>query len=236
MKNKIIIAIITALICICTTIGVIQHFGSKAEENSNLILTDTSDEETDLNDTSEENETTLKETEGNAVSKEANRENTSKPEKTTEGNNAGTTTKKPETTTKQQTTEAPKTTKAQTTAKTTNKQRITVTVSINCQTALKYGADVPKSGYFYSPSKQTAESGTTAFDVLEQVCKDNGISLSYQRKTYIQEIGGLAEKDCGGASGWTYKVNGINPPKAASKYVLSDRDVVEWYYVTSPND
>lgn len=101
---------------------------------------------------------------------------------------------------------------------------------------MKYGADVPQSGYFYSPAKQTVKNGITAFDLLEKVCKDNGISFTYQQKTYIHAIGGLAEKDCGGASGWTYKVNGINPPKAASKYVLSDGDIVEWYYVTSPND
>ncbi len=148
---------------------------------------------------------------------------------------AGTTAKKAETT-KQQTTTALNTIKTQTSVKKTEKPNITVTVSINCKTALKYGADVPQSGYFYSPAKQTVKNGITAFDLLEKVCKDNGISFTYQQKTYIHAIGGLAEKDCGSASGWTYKVNGINPPKAASKYVLSDDDIVEWYYVTSPND
>ncbi len=238
MKNKMIIAIITALICISAIVGAVQHFGNDKEENSSLISTDasaehtTAEEETSLSAVSEEVQNTLASSEAES---ESNSQAKSTAVQTTASRAARTTAKKSETT-KQQTTTAPNTTKTQTTDKATEKQGITVTVSINCKTALKYGADVPQSGYFYSPAKQTVKNGTTAFDVLEKVCKDNGISLSYQQKTYIQAIGGLAEKDCGGSSGWTYKVNGVNPPKAASKYILSDGDVVEWYYVTSPYD
>ncbi|MDE6659675.1 MAG: DUF4430 domain-containing protein, partial [Eubacterium sp.] len=46
----------------------------------------------------------------------------------------------------------------------------------------------------------------------------------------------LGEKDCGNGSGWIYKVNGVKPMMSASKYVLKNGDVVEWYYVTSPTD
>ncbi len=231
MKNKMIIAIITVLICISAIVGAVQHFGNDKKENSNLISTDasaehtTAEEETSLSAVSQEvqNTSALSESES-----ESNSQAKSTAVQTSASRTAGTT--------KQQTTTAPNTIKTQTSVKKTEKPNITVTVSINCKTALKYGADVPQSGYFYSPAKQTVKNGITAFDLLEKVCKDNGISFTYQQKTYIHAIGGLAEKDCGGASGWTYKVNGINPPKAASKYVLSDGDIVEWYYVTSPND
>ncbi len=231
MKNKMIIAIITVLICISAIVGAVQHFGNDKKENSNLISTDasaehtTAEEETSLSAVSQEvqNTSALSESES-----ESNSQAKSTAVQTSASRTAGTT--------KQQTTTAPNTIKTQTSVKKTEKPNITVTVSINCKTALKYGADVPQSEYFYSPAKQTVKNGITAFDLLEKVCKDNGISFTYQQKTYIHAIGGLAEKDCGGASGWTYKVNGINPPKAASKYVLSDGDIVEWYYVTSPND
>ena len=215
MKNKMIIAIITVLICISAIVGAVQHFGNDKKENSNLISTDasaehtTAEEETSLSAVSQEvqNTSALSESES-----ESNSQAKSTAVQTSASRTAGTT--------KQQTTTAPNTIKTQTSVKKTEKPNITVTVSINCKTALKYGADVPQSEYFYSPAKQTVKNGITAFDLLEKVCKDNGISFTYQQKTYIHAIGGLAEKDCGGASGWTYKVNGINPPKAASKYEI----------------
>lgn len=45
-------------------------------------------------------------------------------------------------------------------------------------------------------------------------------------------IGGLAEKEHGGHSGWMYSVNGAVPMTACSNYVLSNGDSVSWYYVT----
>ena len=119
---------------------------------------------------------------------------------------------------------------------TTQKQKITVTFSVTCKNALANGADVPQSGYIINQTEITLKNGQTVFDALEAACDKNGVSLRYQSKSYITEIGGLAEKDCGGASGWMYRVNGTNPRKAASKYVLKDGDTVEWYYVTSASD
>lgn len=46
MKNKMIIAIITVLICISAIVGAVQHFGNDKKENSNLISTDASAEHT----------------------------------------------------------------------------------------------------------------------------------------------------------------------------------------------
>lgn len=140
------------------------------------------------------------------------------------------------TTTKAATSATSATTAATEATASTKKQKITVTISINCEKALAYGANVPESGYFLAPCKYTAEQGDTVFDVLEAVAKENGISLKHQNKTYIQAIGGLSEKACGNGSGWTYKVNDNKPNKSAAKYELSNGDVIEWYYVTSAAD
>lgn len=117
------------------------------------------------------------------------------------------------------------------------KRKITVSFSITCKNAVDYGrSDIPQSGYFIRPEEYTGKEGITVFDVLEAECKSHGIELTYKDKYYIQGIGGLKEKECGGGSGWMYRVNGVAPHKAAVGYYLKDGDVVEWYYVTNIND
>lgn len=117
------------------------------------------------------------------------------------------------------------------------KREITVSFSITCKNAVDYGrSDIPQSGYFIRPEDYSGKEGITVFDVLEAECKSHGIELIYKDKYYIQGIGGLKEKQCGGGSGWMYRVNGVAPHKAAVGYYLKDGDVVEWYYVTNIND
>lgn len=117
------------------------------------------------------------------------------------------------------------------------KKEITVSFSVTCKNAVAYGrSDIPQSGYFIRPEDYSGKEGITVFDVLEAECESHGISLTYQDKYYIQGIGGLKEKECGGGSGWMYRVNGVAPNKAAMKYYLEDGDVVEWYYVTGSTD
>lgn len=151
--------------------------------------------------------------------------------------------KKDNTTQKQQSAVSEKTTQAE---RETEKQSVTVTIEVTCKNALAYESttqngeelnlDLPKSGYIIETESLTLEKGATVFDALSSVCSSNGVSLKYQSKAYIQAIGGLAEKDCGGSSGWMYRVNGESPMKAASKYTLSDGDRIEWYYVTNSSD
>lgn len=141
-----------------------------------------------------------------------------------------------ETSTNATTQVAPQTTAGRTETTSKEKQTVTVTFSVSCKNALSYGADVPQSGYIIGQTQLTLKQGQTVFDALEAACEKNGVSLRYQSKSYITGIGGLNEKDCGGASGWMYRVNGENPMKGASKYMLQDGDVVEWYYVTSASD
>ena len=77
----------------------------------------------------------------------------------------------------------------------------------------------------------TFNQGATVYDAL-CAC---GLSMNASNTgygIYVRAIGGLAEKEHGGHSGWMYSVNGAVPMTACSNYTLSDGDSVSWYYVT----
>lgn len=99
---------------------------------------------------------------------------------------------------------------------------ITVTVSV---TSSAVGNPVSSGGTF------TFNKDATAYDALCALgLSVNAHGSSYG--TYVAAIGGLAEKEHGGMSGWMYSVNGAKPNMACSNYVLSNGDSVVWYYVT----
>ena len=99
---------------------------------------------------------------------------------------------------------------------------VTVTVSV---TSSAVGNPVSSGGTF------TFNEGATVYDALYAL----GLSVNARGSsygTYVSAIGGLAEKQYGGTSGWMYSVNGTTPMTACSNYVLSNGDNVVWYYVT----
>lgn len=99
---------------------------------------------------------------------------------------------------------------------------VTVTVSV---TSSAVGNPVSSGGTF------TFNEGATVYDALCALgLSVNAHGSSYG--TYVAAIGGLAEKQYGGTSGWMYSVNGATPMTACSNYVLSNGDNVVWYYVT----
>ena len=99
---------------------------------------------------------------------------------------------------------------------------VTVTVSV---TSSAVGNPVSSGGTF------TFNEGVTVYDALCALgLSVNAHGSSYG--TYVSAIGGLAEKQYGGTSGWMYSVNGTTPMTACSNYVLSNGDNVVWYYVT----
>lgn len=99
---------------------------------------------------------------------------------------------------------------------------VTVTVSV---TSSSVGNPVSSGGTF------TFNEGATVYDALCALgLSVNAHGSSYG--TYVSAIGGLAEKQYGGTSGWMYSVNGTTPMTACSNYVLSNDDNVVWYYVT----
>lgn len=99
---------------------------------------------------------------------------------------------------------------------------VTVYVSVSSSAV---GNPVSGGGAF------TFNQGATVYDAL-CAC---GLSMNASNTgygIYVSAIGGLAEKEHGGHSGWMYSVNGAVPMTACSNYVLSNGDSVSWYYVT----
>lgn len=125
-----------------------------------------------------------------------------------------------------------------------NKKRtFTCTFSIECSTILNNLEDldpdkrelIPSNGVILAPCKVTFYEGESVFDVLQRVCKDNGIHLEASwtpvyNSAYIEGIHNLYEFDCGELSGWMYRVNGWYPNYGSSRYQLADGEVVEWRY------
>ena len=99
---------------------------------------------------------------------------------------------------------------------------VTVYVSVSSSAV---GNPVSGGGTF------TFNQGATVYDAL-CAC---GLSMNASNTgygIYVSAIGGLAEKEHGGHSGWMYSVNGTVPMTACSNYVLLNGDSVSWYYVT----
>ena len=102
-------------------------------------------------------------------------------------------------------------------------QTITVSVVVDASAA---------GGGTLASTSLTFEPGATVYDAL----RGTGLSVNARGTaygTYVAAIGGYAEKEHGGTSGWTYSVNGASPTAACDAYELSNGDVVCWTYVTS---
>lgn len=93
---------------------------------------------------------------------------------------------------------------------------------------------VPSSGYFYQGQQEISE-GETVYDILKRICKEKNIALDAEYTPlygtyYIKGIGNLYEFDCGGESGWKYKVNGILPGVGCSNYSVKKGDEIVIFY------
>lgn len=140
---------------------------------------------------------------------------------------------------------------------TTKKQGKTVTckIEIECKTILKNldnlrpekEAFLPKDGYILKTTTVSVAEGSTVFEVLKLVCKQNtcpekcsycrksGIQLEYvytpgYDSEYIRGIHQLYEKDCGTQSGWMYSVNGVFPNYGVNKYTVKNGDDIKFRY------
>ncbi len=122
-------------------------------------------------------------------------------------------------------------------------QSYTCTFSIECSTILNNLEDldpdkldcVPSNGTILKTTTVTFYEGESVYDVLQRVCKDNGIHMEASwtpvyNSAYIEGIHNLYEFDCGNLSGWMYRVNGWYPNYGSSRYQLAQGDVVEWRY------
>ena len=94
---------------------------------------------------------------------------------------------------------------------------------------------VPEDGWLLESVEVSFQEGQSAFDVLQQVCRENKLHLEFSTtpvygSAYIEGIGNLYEFDCGAESGWMYAVNGWFPNYGCSQYALQDGDTVTWVY------
>ena len=93
---------------------------------------------------------------------------------------------------------------------------------------------IPEDGEFLSTTEVKFEEGDTAYDVLEEICKENDIQLEATDSSYgkyITSIGNLSASAVGANAGWMFKVNGETPSVGADSYELQDGDEIVWYFV-----
>ena len=102
-------------------------------------------------------------------------------------------------------------------------QPATVTVSVSVDSS---AADGRMSG----GANPTFEQGATVYDAL-MACGLSVNASSTPLGIYVSAIGGLAEKEYPGESGWKFSVNGEVIMRACDSVVLQDGDVVRWFYV-----
>ena len=137
---------------------------------------------------------------------------------------------------------SPTTAKSQQTTPAT-KKTYTCTVTIDCSVLLSNmdnltegkEAYVPSNGYILKNYTIKAQEGETVYSLLKRVCAANGIPYNAQNTsfgTYISGINNLDEKDCGSASGWKYKVNGVYPGHTCEREKIKSNSTIVWEYVT----
>lgn len=160
------------------------------------------------------------------------------------------------TTAKNITSTTKKTTSKTASQKTTSKSKtVTCAIEINCQTILdnidklrpEKKAFLPKDGYILTETTVSVAEGSSVFDVLTTVCKQNtcpekcaycrksGIQLEYNDNNsfgsqYIRGIHQIYEKDCGTQSGWMYSVNNAFPNYGISNYIVNNGDKIKILY------
>ncbi len=129
----------------------------------------------------------------------------------------------------------------------------TVTIEVECVSvlsnlddldeALKESDLLPEDGIIIEERQVSIDEDTTAFEVLEQVIKENEIQFEYIGAdesdfgtVYIKGINHLYEKSCGENSGWAFYVNEEFPSVGSDQLVLKDGDQIEWTYVCDFNE
>lgn len=93
---------------------------------------------------------------------------------------------------------------------------------------------VPADGIILPTVQVAIFEGDTVFDVLVRVCEKTGIQLEYKwtmyETYYVEGINHLYEFDCGGQSGWMFKVNEWFPNYGISGYKVSNGDAIVFCY------
>lgn len=105
-----------------------------------------------------------------------------------------------------------------------------VTVSISCRLIRNEDKSfIPENGVILEKTVAEIENDDTVYDVLSEVCRENGIILS-SNMGYIEGINNIFETDFGEESGWMYFVNGEAPSVGCGSCKVKDGDCIEWHY------
>lgn len=94
---------------------------------------------------------------------------------------------------------------------------------------------VPENGIILEKTQIAFTEGETVFDVLCRICDEAEIQLEYSwtpiyDSYYVEGINQIYEFDCGGQSGWLYKVNNQFPNYGCSGFEVSPQDEIVWIY------
>jgi len=94
---------------------------------------------------------------------------------------------------------------------------------------------VPENGYILEKTTVGFYEGETVFDVLCRVCDKAQIQIEYSwtpvyDSYYVEGINHIYEFDCGGQSGWLYKVNDQFPNYGCSGFEVKPNDAIVWIY------
>ena len=119
----------------------------------------------------------------------------------------------------------------------------TCVLVVECSTILNHMESLPKEkqslvpedGVIFPKQEVPFYEGETVFDVLKREMIENKIHLEFSwtplyDSHYVEGIANLYEFDCGSLSGWTYCVNDWFPNYGASRYLVSEGDVIGWHY------
>lgn len=88
---------------------------------------------------------------------------------------------------------------------------------------------IPSDGIILRQKQKTVPKGSSVYDVLQQVARENGISVDSD-DGYIRGIANIYEFDAGTLSGWMYLVNGKAPNYGCDSYQVQENDVIKWCY------
>ncbi len=86
-------------------------------------------------------------------------------------------------------------------------------------------------GYILSTRSITFESGESVLDLTKRICDAYDIEFDPNRG-YVSSIGGIAEKDYGENSGWTYYIDGEKPNIGAGMIDVEAGQRIQWIYTS----
>lgn len=94
-------------------------------------------------------------------------------------------------------------------------------------------SDAEEDGFENIPVTEfIAEEDANVLEATQLFCMANDISISVGRdKSYVTEIGGLAEKTYSETTGWIFKVNGESPSAPADQVIITENDKIRWEFV-----